>query len=81
MFWCGIFVGCSVGLLVMYIVMYHNQNKDLCKTCDHCSLIRGWRKYGDNHCIWAGPDGEIKAYGDKITVCKFYKKNNNKRMG
>lgn len=80
MFLLGIFIGCFIGLLVMYIIMYRNQNKDLCRTCDHCSLIQGWRKYGDNHCIWAGPDGEIQGYGDKITVCKFYKKNSNKRM-
>lgn len=75
MFWIGIFIGCFIGLLIMYIVMYNTNNKDLCKTCDHCALIRGWKKYGDNYCVWAAPDGEIKVYGDKVTVCKFYKKN------
>lgn len=66
----GAILGATIGICILSII----KNKDLCKSCRHCTLMRGYRRYGDDKCIYTDEYSEIRNMGDKVTICQRYEK-------
>lgn len=67
-------IGIVIGCVVVYTIMYNQYNKDLCKTCKHCSILRRYRRYGDSKCFYTYEDGEIRNNGEPVYICSCYER-------
>lgn len=73
----GAILGTIIGGLLLSTTkendLYKSKN-DLCKSCKHCILMRGYHRYGDNKCVYTDNYSEIRNRGDKVTICYGYEK-------
>lgn len=67
-------MGAILGIIIGGFILNITIEKDLCKSCKHCTLMRGYHRYGDNKCIYTDEYSKIRNMGDKVTICHGYEK-------